>query len=54
MYKTKKQLTKRQKDTLNKHKVHHTKKHMDIMKKEMLKGKTFKQAHDIALNKHGK
>ena len=54
MYKTKKQLTKRQKDTLNRHKVHHTKKHMDIMKKEMLKGKTFKQAHDTAIKKYGK
>jgi hypothetical protein len=50
----KKTLTQRQKDTLKRHKPHHTKKHMEIMKKEMMKGNTFKKAHDIALKKHGK
>ena len=43
------ELTKRQKDMLDKHKVHHTKKHMDIMKREMRKGKTFTEAHKIAM-----
>ena len=50
----KKQLTKRQRDTLERHKIHHTPKHLMIMKKQMLEGKTFKQAHDIAMKKHGK
>jgi len=50
---TKKTLTKKQLDTLAKHKEHHTAKHMTIMKKEMMNGKTFKQAHDIAMKKHG-
>ncbi len=49
----KKTLTKRQMDTLDRHKKHHTLKHIAIMKKEMLKGKTFKQSHNIALKKHG-
>ena len=40
-------LTKRQKATLAKHKVHHTAKHMAFMRKEMNKGKT-------DLNKDGK
>ena len=34
-------MTKRQKDTLERHSVHHTKEHMDLMKKEMKAGKTF-------------
>tara|TARA_Y100001951_G_scaffold103576_1_gene112757 strand:- start:1617 stop:1772 length:156 start_codon:yes stop_codon:yes gene_type:complete len=49
-----KKLTKRQETTLKKHSVHHTKKHMDFMKKEMRKGKTFTIAHRMALKKIGK
>ena len=33
---------------------HHSKKHMDMMKKLMREGKTFSQAHKIALEKVGK
>lgn len=47
-------LTKRQTDTLKKHSVHHTPKHMAFMKKEMLAGTTFSAAHKDALKKVGK
>ena len=47
-------LTKKQKETLAKHKVHHTTKHMAIMRKEMNKGKTFTQSHKLAMKKVGK
>ncbi len=50
----KKKFTKRQKETLKKHSKHHTKKHMDMMKKEMMGGKTFTEAHKRALKKIGK
>ena len=53
-HKKKKTLTKNQKDTLAKHKAHHTAKHMALMRSEMKKGKTFKQAHNIAQRKVGK
>ena len=33
---------------------HHSKKHMDMMKKLMKEGKTFAQAHKIATEKVGK
>ena len=46
-------LTKRQKETLAKHKVHHTAKHMSEMKKLMNEGKSFTQAHKIAMQKVG-
>tara|TARA_R100001510_G_scaffold54938_1_gene58223 strand:+ start:92 stop:349 length:258 start_codon:yes stop_codon:yes gene_type:complete len=49
-----KSLTKRQSDTLEKHSVHHTKAHMDLMKDEMKAGKTFTQAHTKAMKKVGK
>lgn len=49
-----KKLTTRQTNLLKKHKVHHTKKHMDFMKKEMLKGTTFTESHKKALKKIGK
>jgi len=49
-----KQLTKRQKDTLKRHKKHHTAKHMTIMRKAMRKGKTFGQAHKMAMKKVGR
>ena len=49
-----KKLTKRQTDTLKKHSVHHTPKHMAFMKKEMREGTTFSAAHKDALKKVGK
>ena len=52
----KKELTQRQKDALANHKKKgtHTRKHMKVMEEEMLKGKTFMQAHTIAMKKKGK
>jgi len=50
----KKVLTDRQKETLKKHSVHHTTKHMNLMKKLMLDGKTFTQAHTVAQKRVGK
>ena len=47
-------LTKRQEETLKRHKVHHTAKHMAFMRREMQKGKTFTQAHKDAMKKVGK
>mgnify|MGYP003115158002 FL=1 len=47
-------LTDRQKSTMKKHSVHHTSKHMDLMKNLMLSGKTFEQAHTIAQKQVGK
>ena len=44
-------LTKRQKTTLKKHKKHHTAKHMTTMRKAMRKGKSFTQAHKLAMKK---
>tara|TARA_Y100001951_G_C11144097_1_gene185315 strand:+ start:95 stop:256 length:162 start_codon:yes stop_codon:yes gene_type:complete len=52
--KKQKGLTKRQQDTMKKHSVHHSKKHMDLMKKLMIKGKTFGEAHKTAIKTVGK
>ena len=54
--KAKKQLTTRQKTALANHKKKgtHTAKHMRIMEEEMLKGKTFMEAHRIAMRNKGK
>ena len=49
-----KKITDRQLETLEKHKKHHTKKHMDMMIKLMQQGKTFTEAHNIAMDKVGK
>ena len=49
-----KSLTARQKAVMKKHSVHHTAKHMASMKKAMLSGKTFTQAHKIAMKQVGK
>tara|TARA_R100001377_G_C3188291_1_gene109466 strand:+ start:111 stop:275 length:165 start_codon:yes stop_codon:yes gene_type:complete len=54
MEKKLKTLTDRQKATMKKHSVHHSAKHMASMKKAMLAGKTFTQAHIIAKKKVGK
>ena len=53
----KKELTKRQKDTMARHKKSHghTAKHMKMMKDLILKkGKTFTEAHNITMKKIGK
>ena len=44
----------RQKTTLKKHSEHHTISHMKLMVKLMNQGKTFTQAHNIAMKKVGK
>ena len=49
-----KKLTDRQKKTLKKHAVHHSKKHMAMMKKEMRAGKSFTFAHKKAKRLVGK
>jgi len=43
-----------QKKQMQKHKVHHTKKHLSMMASEMRKGKTFKQSHNKAQKAVGK
>jgi hypothetical protein len=50
----KKKLTKRQTDTLKKHAVHHTPKHMAFMRSAMKNGKTFSASHKDALKKVAK
>ena len=47
-------LTDKQKATLKKHSVHHSKKHMALMNSLMNKGKSFKFAHRQALKISGK
>lgn len=49
-----KKLTKKQELTLKKHSVHHSKKHMAMMKKEMRAGKSFTAAHKKAQKTVGK
>ena len=51
-----KMLTQRQEDALVRHKKKgtHTRKHMEEMKKLMLKGKTFNEAHKLTMKKVGK
>ena len=46
-------LTDRQKKTLKKHSVHHSAKHMAEMRKAMLNGSTFTEAHKKAQKKVG-
>ena len=50
----KKELTQRQKDTLKKHSVHHTAKHMAMMRRLMREGSTFTVAHKKAMKEVGK
>tara|TARA_R100000734_G_C3319290_1_gene114996 strand:+ start:429 stop:581 length:153 start_codon:yes stop_codon:yes gene_type:complete len=47
-------LTKKQKDLLKKHSVHHSKKHLDFMKRLMRGGTSFNVAHKRAQAKVGK
>jgi predicted Ser/Thr protein kinase len=54
LFKPKKELTKTQKELMKEHRVHHTKKHMDMMKKLMLEGYCFQQAHNLTMKKVGK
>ena len=49
-----KKLNKSQLDMLKQHKVHHTKKHMDMMKELMRNGLTFKKSHNITMKYIGK
>ena len=49
----KKELTKRQKETMKRHRKHHTKAQMDFMTKKMMGGAAFTQAHKMALKKVG-
>tara|TARA_Y100001938_G_scaffold150509_1_gene241768 strand:+ start:764 stop:958 length:195 start_codon:yes stop_codon:yes gene_type:complete len=41
-------------EKLKEHSKHHTKKHIEMMKKLMKEGKTFTQAHNITMKKVGK
>jgi hypothetical protein len=43
-----------QKKKLEKHKVHHSKKHIDLMKKLMMGGMTFNDSHKVAQSLVGK
>tara|TARA_R100001509_G_scaffold112481_2_gene67895 strand:+ start:3266 stop:3478 length:213 start_codon:yes stop_codon:yes gene_type:complete len=49
-----KKLTEAQLKRLEKHSVHHSKKHMAMMKKDMMNGMSFKAAHEKAQKKVGK
>ena len=49
-----KELTPAQLKRLEKHSVHHTKKHMNMMKKDMMNGMSFKMAHEKAQKSVGK
>lgn len=54
MGKPRKDLSKGQKELMKDHKEHHTQKHNRMMKKLMLEGYCFQQAHDITMKKIGK
>lgn len=41
-------------EKLREHAKHHTKNHIDMMKKLMKEGKSFSQAHNIVMKKIGK
>tara|TARA_B100000900_G_scaffold383323_1_gene371145 strand:- start:522 stop:674 length:153 start_codon:yes stop_codon:yes gene_type:complete len=49
-----KKLTIRQEKTMKRHAEHHTKNHMALMRRLMIQGKTFGQAHKEAKKKVGK
>ena len=53
-YSTSKKLTDRQKAAMQRHAEHHTKKHMVEMRRLMKAGKTFTEAHKMAMKKVGK
>ena len=54
MYKDGGKVTPAQKNTLKKHSKHHSSKHMNEMKKDMIKGHSFTKSHKKALKKVGK
>ena len=54
LFKPKKQLSQSQKDLMKTHGKLHSKKHLEEMKKQMLKGFCFQQSHQIAMKKYGK
>ena len=47
----KQKLTKRQEGAMKRHSKHHTAKHMKYMKRRMLMGDTFRQAHKRRKNR---
>jgi len=51
--KSQKPLTKRQVDALARHKRHHSKTHMDMMKRLMRNGASFTEAHRVAMTRIG-
>ena len=44
----------RQQEAMKKHSVHHTAKHLNMMKNKMLKGKSFSESHKETQKKIGK
>ena len=54
IFKPRKTLSVRQRELMATHKKHHTKKHLDFMKKKMLEGYCFEQAHELAKKNVGK
>ena len=52
--KHKKELTKRQEDTMKKHSKHHSTQHMRLMRSKMMQGMSFSEAHKLAQKKVGK
>ena len=48
LFKPRKTLSVRQKDLMKTHSKHHSKKHLDFMKKKMLEGFCFEQSHELA------
>ena len=54
IFKPRKSLSVRQKELMKTHSKHHSKKHMDFMKKKMLEGYCFEQAHELANKNVGK
>ena len=53
-YSSSKKLTTRQKAAMERHAEHHTKKHMAEMRRLMKAGKTFTEAHKMAMKKVGR
>tara|TARA_Y100000592_G_scaffold19728_1_gene30243 strand:+ start:1619 stop:1843 length:225 start_codon:yes stop_codon:yes gene_type:complete len=49
-----KKLTEAQEKRLQKHSVHHSKKHINMMRKDMMMGMSFKMAHNKAQKSVGK
>lgn len=48
------ELTERQKESMRKHKKHHSSKHMKMMRGLMMEGASFSEAHRQAQKKVGK